>query len=504
MLFYLKKKLTFTSMLKHTPFLNYKLIFLLDIKIESKRFYDLPKIQDDIDLSYVAVDITKTNKRDATIFRVLKLVIYLPACFDSKDRNFVVMLIKKALEFGDSFHQIIIVGDFNVQINFYFDKKPCLYFRNKSNFDNSRWFYEMFLNEPNLFAHIHFSTKPDNRAVANISNEYDGSVDNDLPIIAYDYFPNELNFKHLQRFNENTGEKILNPDLNQRKSDHFKKNILVKKHLTGFLDNVITNKFNGIKNIIVTEGIEGSLVEHKMICYEICKDENNKNSNYEKDPEEIKKIYISLFENKKYDYKIAKNHRYQNALDNFKYENRFMFKSYANSVEGFNLNSKKIKMNQDFVNATLTWSTLGGISDARTILVNQYFHSSREAVIQNKHVNQFFGFLSCLRCETLGQKITIFFNNNFYVDNLLRKVLSHYKKEHNDGHIIKYVDNNNQRRIWHQGCNNKGCVECRTPDDERKPILTHRQIVENWKKNRDEKKQKSLNKMLEFKKIHSW
>ena len=186
----------------------------------------------------------------------MKIVLYIVANYHKKEVAFVKKLVKHALELQNSFDQIIFSGDFNTGIFFYIDKRPCHLFSNPTNYVKSKWFYNLFQSTANLYAHIEFATKPlvnrDGKDTRNNSKNdkwNDGMIDPNIPYDSINYFPARQ--PDSSKYDDN-GSLIAIPQgqIGYKEID-YKENILVRKHMSGHLDNVLTNKYNGIKNIIL-------------------------------------------------------------------------------------------------------------------------------------------------------------------------------------------------------------------------------------------------------------
>jgi hypothetical protein len=149
------------------------------------------------------------------------------------------------------------------------------------------WLYKCFEgNIGNLWAHIDFSTRKNEgrnkaKTIPSTSDLYNYTKDPTIPYKITNYAPKI--YEERRKYNSETG--LVNKGINSNDT-----NLLLKREASGFLDNIISNKYNGIKNIIKLSPIkmkstnEGA--DHIGIIFDIVIDEEKFKYDYEKDPKD--------------------------------------------------------------------------------------------------------------------------------------------------------------------------------------------------------------------------
>jgi hypothetical protein len=121
-------------------------------------------------------------------------------------------------------------------------------------------------------------------------------------------------------------------------------NLLLSRSASGLLDNILSNKYNGIKNIIKLPAVKVKAADtgsdHIGIIFDIVIDNGTFKNDYEKDPTEAQRqLEILMHTDKaKESDTVQLKLRIENIIINQSYENKFKFETNPLNKPTYNSN----------------------------------------------------------------------------------------------------------------------------------------------------------------------
>jgi hypothetical protein len=236
------------------------------------------------------------------------------------------------------------------------------------------------------------------------SDLYNYTIDPTIPYKITNYTPKI--YEERRKYNSETGleNKVINAN---------DTNLLLTRDASGLLDNIISNKYNGIKNIIKLSPIKlkstTEVADHIGIIFDIVIDEGKFKYDYEKDPTEARRQLQTLYDNNKQSLKQTDigqlKTRIKNVELNMNYENIFKFRSNPLSKPSINSGVKNLTeadLKKDYIFANVGhYPSYGGKNYHRYWDYSVFFVENQVPLISNK-------IYICKLCYDLYRKIHLF------------------------------------------------------------------------------------------------